>query len=49
MVEYAYINNIHTLTGKTPSEITEGRLKLPLMVKYLSNVFAADEYSKDLT
>ena len=27
----------------------EGKSKLPLMVKYLSNVFAADEYSRDLT
>ena len=49
MVEYTYNNTIHTSTGKTPFEIVEGRPKLPLMVKHLSNVFAADVYSKDLT
>ena len=49
MLEYAYNKTIHTSTGKTPFEIVEGRPKLPLMVNYLSNVFAADEYSKDLT
>ena len=49
MVEYAYNNTIHTSTGKTPFEIVEGKPKLPLMVKYISNVFAADEYSRDLT
>ena len=48
MVEYAYNNTIHTSTRKTPFEIVEGRPKLPLMVKYLGNVFAADEYSQDL-
>ena len=48
MVEYAYNNTIHTSTGKTPFEIVKGRPKLPLMVKYLSNVFATDEYSQDL-
>ena len=49
MVEYAYNNTIHTSTSKTPFEIVEGRPKLPLMVKYLGNVFAADEYSRDLS
>ena len=48
MVEYAYNNTIHTSTGKTPFEIVEGKPKLPLTVKYLGNVFAADEYSRDL-
>ena len=42
MVEYAYNNTIHTSTGKTPFEVVEGKPKLPLMVKYLSNVFAAE-------
>ena len=45
MVEYAYNNTIHTSTGKISFEIEEGRPRLPLMVKYLSNVFAEDEYS----
>ena len=49
MVEYAYNNTIHTSTRKTPFEIVEGRPKLPLMVKYLGNVFAEDEYSQDLS
>ena len=48
MVEYAYNTTIHTSTGETPFEIVEGRPKLSLMVKCLSNVFAADEYSRDL-
>ena len=48
MDEYAYNNTIHTSTGKTPFEIMEGWPKLPLMVKYLGNVFAANEYSRDL-
>ena len=48
MVKYAYKNTIHTSMGKTPFEIVEGRPKIPLMVKYLSNVFATDEYSQDL-
>ena len=47
MVEYTYNITIHISTGKTPFKIVEGRKKLPLMVKYLSNVFVADEYSKD--
>ena len=45
MVEHAYNKTIHTFTGKTPFEM----VKLSLMVEYLSNVFATDEYSKDLT
>ena len=49
MVEYAYNKTIHTSIGKTPFEIVEGRPKLPLIVKYLSNVFAANECSRDLT
>ena len=49
MVEYACDDTIHTSMGKNPFETIEGRLKLPLMVKYLSNVFAIDEYSNDLT
>ena len=43
MVEYAYNNTIHTSTTKTPFEIREGRPKLPLVVKYLSNMFVATD------
>ena len=48
LVEYAYNNTIHTFTGKAPFEIIEGRPKLPLIVKYLGNIFVADEYTRDL-
>ena len=48
MVEYAYNNTIHTSTGKTSFDIVKGNPKVPLMVKYLSNVFVVDEYSKDI-
>ena len=48
LLEYAYNNTIHTSTGKAPFEIIEGRPKLPLIVKTLGHVFAADEYSRDL-
>ena len=49
MVEYANNNTIHTSMGKTPFEIVKGRPKLPLIIKYLGNVLAADEYSQDLS
>ena len=48
LVEYAYNNTVHTSTGKAPFEIIEGRSKLPLIVKPLGKIFAADEYSRDL-
>ena len=48
LVEYAYNNTIHSSIGKTPFKIIEGRPKLPLIVKYMGNVFAADEYTRDL-
>ena len=48
MLEYAYNNTIHSSTSKAPFEVIEGRPKLPLIVKYLGNVFAADEYTRDL-
>ena len=45
MVEYASNNTIHTSIGKTSFEIIEGRPKLPLIVKYIGNVFDVDQYS----
>ena len=36
----AYNNTIHSSMGKAPFEVIEGRPKLPLIVKYLGNVFA---------
>ena len=43
LLEYAYNNTIHTSTRKAPFEIIEGRPKLPLIVKMLGHVFAANE------
>ena len=48
LVEYAYNNTIHTSTGKAPFKVIEGRPKLPLIIKYLGKVFAADKYTRDL-
>ena len=48
LLEYAYNYTVHTSIGKAPFEIIEGRPKLPLIVKMLGNVSAADEYSRDL-
>ena len=48
LLEYAYNNIVHTSTGKAPFEIIKGRPKLPLIVKMLGHVFAADKYSWDL-
>ena len=41
-------NTVHTSTKKAQIEIIEGRPKLPLIVKTLGHVFAANEYSRDL-
>ena len=49
MVGYAHNNTtIHKYMGKTPFENMSERPKLPLIVKYLCNVFATDEYVHDL-
>ena len=48
LVEYAYNNTIHTSTGKAPFEIIEGRPKPPLILKVKDNIFAADEYVRDI-
>ena len=48
LLGYAYNNTIHSSIGKSPFEVIEGRPKLPLIVKYMGNVFVADEYARDL-
>ena len=48
LVEYAYNNTKHSSTGKVPFEFIERRPKLPLIVKYMGNVFAVDQYTRDL-
>ncbi|MCO5565008.1 hypothetical protein L7F22_018678 [Adiantum nelumboides] len=46
--QYAYNNTIHTSTGKTPFEVIEGRLRLPLILKPHEKIFAADEEVRDI-
>ena len=48
LVEYAYINTVHSSTGKSPFEIIEGRPKVPPILRMHQNIFAADEYVRDL-
>ena len=49
LLEYEYNNTIiSSRGGKAPFEVIEGRPKLPLIVKYLGNVFATNEYTRDL-
>ena len=49
LVEYAYNNAVHNSTGKAPFEITEGRPKLPIILKPHDTIFAADEYVRDIS
>ena len=48
LVEYAYNNTVHTSTGKTPFEIVEGRHKIPPILKMKGDIFATDEYVRDI-
>ena len=48
LVEYAYNNTVHTSTGKTPFEIVEGRCKIPPILRMKGDIFAADEYVRDI-
>ena len=45
MVKYAYNTTIHTCTSK----IMEEKPNFLVIAKYLSNMFALDDYNKDLT
>ena len=48
LVEYAYNNTVHSSIGKSPFEVIEGKPKPPLMLKIKNNIFAADEYVRDI-
>ena len=48
LLEYAYNNTVHSSTGKTPFEVIEGKPKPPLMLRMKHNIFAADEYVRDI-
>ncbi|MCO5601712.1 hypothetical protein L7F22_055835 [Adiantum nelumboides] len=48
LVEYAYNNTVHTSTGKAPFEIVEGIPKVPLILRTKEQIFAADEYVRDV-
>ena len=48
LVEYAYNNTVHASTGKTPFEIVEGRRKVPPLLRMKGDIFAADEYVRDI-
>ena len=45
---YAHNNIVHTSTGKTPIEMVEGCLKVPLILRTKEQVFSTDEYAKDV-
>ena len=48
LLEYAYNNTVHTSTGKSPFEIIEGHPKVPLILRTHEQIFAADEYVRDV-
>ena len=48
LVEYAYNNMVHYSIGKSPFEVIEGKPKPPLMLKVKNNIFAANEYVRDI-
>ena len=48
LVEHTYNNTIHTITGKTPFEVIEGRPRLPLILKPHEKIFATNEEVRDI-
>ena len=48
LLEYAYNNTIHTSTRKSPFEVTEGCPKIPLILRTNEQIFATDEYVRDV-
>ena len=47
-MEYAYNNTMHSSTSKSPFEVIECKPKPPLMLKMKHNIFAANEYVRDI-
>ena len=48
LVEYAYNNMVHSSIGKSPFQIIEGKLKPPMLLKTKHNIFAVNEYVRDI-
>lgn len=48
LVEYAYNNIVHSSTGKTPFEVIYGKVLLPPILRTKDQIFAVDEYVRDL-
>ena len=48
LVEYAYNNTVHSSIGKSPFEVIKGRPKVPPILRMHQNIFAVDEYVRDL-
>ena len=49
LLEIAHNNTVHTsTTGKTPFEIIEGRPKIPPILQTKEQIFAANEYVRDI-
>ncbi|WP_129357264.1 hypothetical protein [Enterobacter cloacae complex sp. CH23B] len=48
LVEFAYNNTIHSLTGKAPFEIIEGAPKVPPFLSTKDKIFQVEQYVRDL-
>ena len=48
LVEFAYYNTVHSSTGKVPFEMIYGKVILPPILRTKDEIFAADEYVRDL-
>ena len=48
LVEYAYNNTMYSSIGKSQFEVIEGKPNPPLLLKVKNNIFAIDEYVKDI-
>ena len=48
LVEFVYNNKVHSSTGKAPFEVIYGKVILPPILRTKDEIFAADEYVRDL-